>query len=245
MITFLRKIKQNLLSERKTEKYLKYAIGEIILVVIGILIALQVNNWNESRKNLKLKSSYTSSLINDFKKDSTALTSLLNQMKKDSVSFRNFQERIQMSNSNYDTLVHMYRYEFPFFFRADYSFNNTTLINLVGNNQISYPLDIRDSFAALIKMQKDFENINSFFGDKYFDILNNVNYYPPENYLFDSSKAIRDIIWDDVDKVQFLRYFERLADWKLAYTQLLLNAGRHILSSTCELKVELEKLESQ
>jgi len=37
--------------ENKTGKYLKYAIGEIILVVIGILIALSINNWNEGRKN--------------------------------------------------------------------------------------------------------------------------------------------------------------------------------------------------
>ncbi|MCI4666653.1 MAG: DUF6090 family protein [Bacteroidia bacterium] len=50
MIKFFRKIRQNLLSEGKTGKYFKYAIGEIILVVIGILIALQINNWNENRK---------------------------------------------------------------------------------------------------------------------------------------------------------------------------------------------------
>lgn len=50
MIKFFRNIRQNLLSEGKTGKYLKYAVGEIILVVIGILIALQINNWNESRK---------------------------------------------------------------------------------------------------------------------------------------------------------------------------------------------------
>jgi hypothetical protein len=50
MIKIFRKIRQNLLSEGKTEKYFKYAIGEIILVVIGILIALQINNWNEQRK---------------------------------------------------------------------------------------------------------------------------------------------------------------------------------------------------
>ena len=50
MIKFFRKIRQNLLLEGKTGKYLKYAIGEILLVVIGILIALQVNNWNEERK---------------------------------------------------------------------------------------------------------------------------------------------------------------------------------------------------
>jgi hypothetical protein len=53
MIKFFRKIRQNLLSEGKTGKYLKYALGEIILVVIGILIALQINNWNISKSNLK------------------------------------------------------------------------------------------------------------------------------------------------------------------------------------------------
>jgi hypothetical protein len=51
MIKFFRKIRQNLLIENKTGKYLKYAIGEVILVVIGILFALSINNWNESRKD--------------------------------------------------------------------------------------------------------------------------------------------------------------------------------------------------
>lgn len=53
MIKFFRKIRQNLLNEGKTSKYFKYAIGEIILVVIGILIALQINNWNETKKQKK------------------------------------------------------------------------------------------------------------------------------------------------------------------------------------------------
>ncbi len=50
MIKFFRKIRQNLLSESKFNKYLLYAVGEIILVMVGILLALQVNNWNENRK---------------------------------------------------------------------------------------------------------------------------------------------------------------------------------------------------
>jgi len=49
MIKFFRKIRQNLLMENKTGKYFKYAVGEIILVVIGILIALQINNWNNNK----------------------------------------------------------------------------------------------------------------------------------------------------------------------------------------------------
>ncbi|OIQ30334.1 MAG: hypothetical protein BM564_02900 [Bacteroidetes bacterium MedPE-SWsnd-G2] len=50
MIHFFRSIRQILLSENKTGKYFKYAIGEIVLVVIGILIALSINTWNENKK---------------------------------------------------------------------------------------------------------------------------------------------------------------------------------------------------
>ena len=50
MIKFFRKIRFDLMEKNKTGKYLKYAIGEIVLVVIGILIALSINNWNENRK---------------------------------------------------------------------------------------------------------------------------------------------------------------------------------------------------
>ena len=53
MIKFFRRIRQQLLTENKLGKYLLYAIGEIVLVVIGILIALSINNWNEG---LKIKS---------------------------------------------------------------------------------------------------------------------------------------------------------------------------------------------
>jgi len=63
MIKFFRKIRQRLLTENKFSKYLIYAIGEIILVVIGILIALSLNNWNESRKNEIIKQQLIEDLI--------------------------------------------------------------------------------------------------------------------------------------------------------------------------------------
>jgi len=65
MIKFFRKIRQNLLSQGKTGKYFKYAIGEIILVVIGILIALQINNWNENRKNKITEADYYCRILDD------------------------------------------------------------------------------------------------------------------------------------------------------------------------------------
>ena len=53
MLNIFRKIRQKLLQQNAAKRYLLYAFGEILLVVIGILIALQVNNWNEEKKNLK------------------------------------------------------------------------------------------------------------------------------------------------------------------------------------------------
>jgi hypothetical protein len=54
MIKFFRKIRYDLMEKNKTGKYLKYAIGEIILVMIGILLALQINNWNQQKTNKKV-----------------------------------------------------------------------------------------------------------------------------------------------------------------------------------------------
>jgi hypothetical protein len=71
MIKFFRKIRQKMLTENKFSKYLIYAIGEIILVVIGILIALQINNWNQERIQAAelddLKKSISSAIRSDIK----------------------------------------------------------------------------------------------------------------------------------------------------------------------------------
>ena len=77
MIKFFRKIRQKILTENKFSKYLIYAIGEIILVVIGILIALWISNWTE---NLKRKNIETRALINlraEFKDNSDRLADLI------------------------------------------------------------------------------------------------------------------------------------------------------------------------
>ena len=75
MIKFFRKIRQNLLMENKTSKYFKYAIGEIVLVVIGILIALQINNWNEDKKRKTLAHQYVNGLVRDLKQDTMSIKS--------------------------------------------------------------------------------------------------------------------------------------------------------------------------
>jgi len=74
MIKFFRKIHQKLIEQQKVRSYFLYAIGEIILVVIGILIALQINNWNEIRKLNKTEKEFLSNIYNDLVIDSTQFT---------------------------------------------------------------------------------------------------------------------------------------------------------------------------
>ena len=65
MLRFFRQIRQKLMEQNKVRTYILYAIGEILLVVIGILIALQVNNWNELRKERNLAMEFESRLVED------------------------------------------------------------------------------------------------------------------------------------------------------------------------------------
>ncbi|NND07460.1 MAG: hypothetical protein HKN87_13870 [Saprospiraceae bacterium] len=69
MIKFFRKIRQQLLTENKFSKYLIYALGEILLVVIGILIALQINNWNQIKNDKIMIGDYLFEIIEDLNND--------------------------------------------------------------------------------------------------------------------------------------------------------------------------------
>lgn len=76
MIFFLRNQRQKLLQQNQVTRYLAYAAGEIFLVVIGILIALQVNTWNEGRKSRTAETNFYSALLDDLEKDKAKIDQL-------------------------------------------------------------------------------------------------------------------------------------------------------------------------
>lgn len=73
MIKFFRQIRKSLIEKNQMGKYFKYAIGEILLVVIGILIALQINNWNEERKEKEILNSYLYLVLVNLETDLTSI----------------------------------------------------------------------------------------------------------------------------------------------------------------------------
>ena len=90
MINFFRKIRKQLADDNKFFKYSRYAIGEIILVVIGILIALQVNNWNEDQKEKKIQIRYLKRMSTDLQNDTTYLRQKIQRAQDEQKSYFDF-----------------------------------------------------------------------------------------------------------------------------------------------------------
>jgi hypothetical protein len=129
MIKIFRKIRQNLLMENKTSKYFKYALGEILLVMIGILLALQINNWNENRKELFNQNKILKTLNAEFIENKITLDStlvLLNNI-SNSLGFvlKNTQEKpkINLSTSQLDSVL-LLTISNPYWKKSEYTLRN-------------------------------------------------------------------------------------------------------------------------
>ena len=86
MINFFRKIRQQLLSDSQVSKYFVYALGEIILVVIGILIALQINNWNEYHNERITEEKLLEEVVENLKANTLRLQSMIDRCTEDNQS---------------------------------------------------------------------------------------------------------------------------------------------------------------
>src|SRR6056300_608058 len=82
MIKFFRRIRFDLMEQNKTGKYLKYAIGEIVLVVIGILIALSINNWNETKKEHHILKGHLETIVENLNNKQVQLSALIQHRQK-------------------------------------------------------------------------------------------------------------------------------------------------------------------
>ena len=100
MIKFFRHIRKNLMETGKKGKYIKYAIVEIILVVIGILIALQINTWNQARKDSITERAYYNRFLEDVLLDEALVINQIEQTKLRLKSANQLIHELQSSDSN-------------------------------------------------------------------------------------------------------------------------------------------------
>jgi hypothetical protein len=141
MIKNFRSIRQRLITDGKVTNYLKYAVGEIVLVVIGILIALQINTWNEENKSAKKENTFLINLYEDLKADSIRLHEIKTTLETAVIYKRVFENYIAGKRTDNDSLNAHFLKQYNIL--VDFIINSTTMDELTngnGINLISNPL---------------------------------------------------------------------------------------------------------
>ena len=155
MIKFFRKIRQKLLSENKFSKYLIYAVGEIILVVIGILIALQVSNWNKKRIDSDSEKEALFDLKTEIQSNIKELEIIIAEHEKSLVAGEEIKSMIidtkklnNISNDSLKTILIMMNYNYTYDPKLGIlnSVINSGKINLIQNKEIRYMLSSINEF---------------------------------------------------------------------------------------------------
>ena len=153
MIKFFRKIRFDLMEKNKTGKYFKYAIGEIILVVIGILIAVQINNWHENKKSDRVLKNYYSQILQELEKDTTYIHQRIKILDSNILKHNNYLDKFQEQVSLEKLLISQGK--LPFGVSA-LNFNTNTIETLQSTGDIKLiPIEIRNKLLDLKNSQEE------------------------------------------------------------------------------------------
>jgi cell division protein FtsL len=214
MIKFFRKLRKNRLEEGKFSKYLVYAIGEIILVVIGILIALQINGWNETRKQENQEVLYLERLVLENKQDLSTFALSIQDLEKGNRTIEDLGRALNDPHSVDSTLMIcvneylIYGCHYPFFNPSTSTFED---LSSTGNLGVIRDTELRDlivSHYAAYKFTESNFLVSTNWAlpiDAPFYIEHDfLKYEPTASFLYGAPESINA---DDIrrDKVNYIR----------------------------------------
>lgn len=245
MITFLRKKRKQLAEDNKVLKYLRYAFGEIILVVLGILIALQINNWNKKRMDHILGESYLIRLKNELTQDTTYLNSsyaatddgiknITRELQKayeiqktweeveSLISLQNlYAEALTINKATYDDLVNtqnlnLIRNDSLRFLIVDYYRNAEQAAKAIDNfNQLAF--DLQTEWFAASPIGKYYPWNTGMFSAKQLNYKEDLKFInDPSSYEFKLMETMQILF---LNKHQYLLHFYR--DLKVQATEII------------------------
>ena len=234
MIKFFQKIRQRLLSENKLSKYLLYAIGEIILVVIGILIALQINNWNDKRKFQKEKTHYIEALINDYVQDTINFTQTINAHNLEAKTLKVLNTRVYQPNANLDTIVAIAK-DFNGVKFQEVSFFTNTFDSMESSGKLElFENDIKERIFSHNNTQKKISNYqyvaNNVIIEKITLYTNSYKFANPSNQ---TESYLTNLTWTIENEREFVMLFTELiglAHWNIE--NVVLNNLNQLLNET-------------
>lgn len=228
MIKLFRNVRRNIVTEPpertfsvrsrgKTSKYFKYAIGEIILVVIGILIALQINNWNErSKTSLEIKKSLQA-LKNDLIQDTVLISENLREVNHQYQLNELFRQRVAKPNATLDTLINIAKHEFipnwndPIFYNTNAysSLNETGLLEELSDTLKG---QIKNFYNCKFHQNSMVEKATNDYRKKLVDYVDSYTF--GSTALHDQGALIDSLVWETIDSGHLAASFQGMSNFK-------------------------------
>jgi Family of unknown function (DUF6090) len=225
MIKFFRKIRHKLLTTGKTANYFKYAFGEIILVVIGILIALQVNNWNEERKFKKEGNRIQKELYYEFTDNRTVIKERIQVLENANQSIRTV---LNYVNANEETInkVNMDSLISSSLKYGNYNPSNSTIQELIGSGRLnliddkSLKKNLYNWLQLLKDSDEDFKNqdqqatifvipyLNKHISIKNLNVYNNMG-------IVNESELFSKVYFDMFHDLEFENLYQNKLFWNI------------------------------
>lgn len=225
--------------ENKTGRYLKYAFGEIILVVIGILIALSINNWNENRNTHNLSKTNLNNIKKDLIADTTTFQAGIDRFQNSLLLQEDLFNLDKVNTLPIDSLF--YVISKVFHAARIYKINNSTFLKMTGSG-----------FVESKSFNKVFIDINEYYTKEYntwseyleWDKENGMTIYKPESFI---------TLYDTIDFIDFENKSEtefhtsRKREYELAFREYIKSPRfrNYTWKSNKEMKTMLDKMKYQ
>ena len=208
MINFFRKTRKKLADDNRPLKYMRYAIGEIVLVVVGILIALYLNDLKEQKNKNLLKEYYIQAIKTDLTRDQVLINEVIDSVQSQLSLLDDQINRIYDRSATIDTLIKIARYEFA---SGGFSitYNDNSLNSLVSTGNLNLfetgfselLIDLEKAHREEIKLR---DNLNSMYSDRLNEY--HLKYTRPYNDLPEDNLIDR-ILWKEIDEKDFTGKF--------------------------------------
>jgi hypothetical protein len=225
MIKFFKKIRKHLLTEGKVRTYLLYAMGEIVLVVIGILIALSINNWNEHRKTEANIHHSLRSFRNDLIQDTVLITARLPIIQEHYYLNESLRARIAKPGATVDTLIHIMRFEFnpnwivqiPYNTNTYQSMNQTGLIESLSD---SLRIAIKNFYTTKASLMDRVEKTTLDYQGKVTTYVNTYTFGVTS--IHDQGELIDSLVWTNINTSHLASTFQGISNFKrILFTETL------------------------
>ena len=217
MITFLRRLRRSFLDTGAFRKYFLYAVGEILLVVIGILIALQINNWNERNKTNSKVNELLIALQQDLSRDTLLILDNMPFILDQYQFNESLRAKVAKPDATLDTLIQVMHHEFNPNWRAQITYNSNAYNSLNQTGLIEHLPDglktsIKNFYNRKSTLRARIEKTTNDYQGKITSYVDTYTFGSTE--IHDQGPLIDRLVWKDIDPGHLAATFQGISNFK-------------------------------